>query len=241
MAELQKAITVYKAENAVNGKLYIGQTSRPERRFAEHTWKGSKSKILSAAIKKYGKEQFTFTILCWCPDKHYADYVEQKLIEAHNTRRVGYNICVGGEGLGTGEDNPSFGKKRSDECRKKISEAKLGEKNPMFGKQNTPEQKEKIRASLKGRKITWGDRIASAKKGVCTITPEELKDRAEKAAVKKRQPIRATNGEISVVFQSIKECAEALGYHEVCVQRYLRGAVKNRKGWVFNREPKNGD
>jgi group I intron endonuclease len=241
MREIPKAIAVYKAVNSINGKMYIGQTSRPERRFAEHTWKGSKSKILSAAIKKYGKEQFTFAVLCWCPDKDYADYVEQKLIEAHNTRRVGYNICIGGEGLGTGENHPSFGKKRSDKCRKKISEAKLGEKNPMFGKQNTPEQKEKIRASLKGRKITWGDKISAAKKGICTNSLEQIIARAEQAAIKNRQPVRATNGETSIVFGSIKECATVLGYHEVSVQRFLREAAKTSKGWVFTREPKHGE
>ena len=157
------AIAVYKATNVLNGKMYIGQTSRPERRFAEHTWKGSKSKILSAAISKYGKDKFEFTILCWCPDKSYADYVEQELIKAHDTRRVGYNICAGGEGFGSGEDHPCYGRKTTAEQRAAIRVAKLGDKNPQYGKQNSPEQKAKIREALLGREITWGDKISAAK------------------------------------------------------------------------------
>lgn len=233
-----KAIAVYKAVNAVNGKMYIGQTSRPERRFAEHTWKGSKSKILSAAIRKYGKEQFMFTILCWCPDKHYADYVEQKLIEAHDTRRVGYNICIGGEGLGTGRDHPLFGKKRSDEFKKKVSEAKLGEKNPMFGKQNTPEQKEKIRASLKGRKITWGDKISAAKKGVPPL-PKVIT--ASKAAIQARETgyrlIFTKDGEKSVIVKSFAEAARLLSIHDASIRRCLEGRQKHVAGWAVQKVP----
>jgi group I intron endonuclease len=238
MREIPKAIAVYKAVNSINGKMYIGQTSRPERRFAEHTWKGSKSKILSAAIKKYGKEQFTFAILCWCPDKDYADYVEQKLIEAHNTRRVGYNICIGGEGLGTGENHPCFGRKATPEQRKKLSEATTGVKNPMFGKQNTPEQKEKIRASLKGRKITWGDKISAAKKGIPPL-PKVLA--ASKAAIQARETgyrlIFTKDGEESVVAKSFAEAERLLPVHDASIRRCLEGKQKHVAGWVVQKVP----
>ena len=234
-------VAIYKATNILNGKMYIGQTARPERRFAEHTWKGSKSKILSAAIKKHGKENFEFKILCWCPDKAYADMVETKLIEAHDTRRVGYNICVGGEGFGSGEDHPCYGRKASDEERRLKAEGKRGALNPHYGKPNSPEQKAKIRASLQGRKNTWGAKVSASKKGIRTIPLDDLLERSAKGRAKRIVKVKAQRGDEIYVFESIRLCAAHFNMHEVCIQRYLRGAVKNRDGWLFSKVPKDGD
>ena len=234
-------VAIYKATNILNNKMYIGQTARPERRFAEHTWRGSKSKILSAAIKKHGKDNFEFKILCWCPDKSYADYVERELIKAHDTRRVGYNICAGGEGFGSGVDHPKFGKKATEETRKRIAAAKMGELNPHFDKPNSPEQKAKISESLKGRPVTWGAKVSAAKKGIRTIPLEDLLERSARGRAKRIVRVQALRGDELYVFESICKCAEHFKMHEVCIQRYLRGSVKNRAGWVFTKVPKDGD
>lgn len=207
-------VAVYKATNILNNKMYIGQTSRPERRFAEHTWRGSKSKILSTAIKKHGKENFEFTILCWCPDKSYADYVEQELIKAHDTRRVGYNICVGGEGFGSGEDHPCYGRKAGEEERRLKSESKRGILNPMFGKANTPEQKTKIRESLLGREITWGDKISAAKQN------------------KKSLVLR--KGNTTAHLASIAEAALFIGVQRRNLKKALSRDTNVCKGWTVS-------
>jgi len=230
-------VAVYKATNILNGKMYIGQTARPERRFAEHTWKGSKSKILSAAIKKHGKENFAFQILCWCPDKAYADMVETKLIEAHDTRRVGYNICIGGEGFGSGEDHPCHGRKASDEERKLKAEGKRGALNPMFGKENTPEQKAKIRESLLGRKVTWGDKISASKKGT-KIHPNTLVAR-RKADETRESGYRLifTSGKERVVAKSFAEAERILGVHDASIRRVLSGKQRFVGGWHVEKVP----
>lgn len=52
--------------------------------------------------------------------------------------------------------NKNFGLKRSEECRKKLSELaklKVGEKNPMFGKKHTEEAKQKMRDRIINRKF----------------------------------------------------------------------------------------
>lgn len=207
-------VAVYKATNILNGKMYIGQTARPERRFAEHTWKGSKSKILSAAIKKHGKESFEFKILCWCPDKTYADMVETKLIEAHDTRRLGYNICVGGEGFGSGEDHPCYGRKAGSEERRAKSEGKRGNLNPMFGKENTREQKAKIREALLGREITWGDKISAAKQN------------------KKSLVLRKGNAVVHLA--SIAEAAAWIGVQRCNLKKALSRDNNICKGWTVS-------
>ena len=207
-------VAVYKATNILNGKMYIGQTARPERRFAEHTWKGSKSKILSAAIKKHGKENFEFKILCWCPDKDYADVIETKLIEAHDTRRVGYNICVGGEGFGSGEDHPCHGRKASDEERRLKAEGKRGSLNPNYGKPNSPEQKAKIRESLLGREITWGDKISAAKQN--------------------KKPVVCQRYETKIKFLSIADAAEWIGVQRRNLKKALSRENNVCKGWAVS-------
>ena len=126
-------IAIYKITNILNGKMYIGQTIDPDSRWQRHKEASSKCKVISAAIKKYGKENFEFKILCWCPDKPYANYVEQGLIKAHDTRRAGYNICVGGEGLGSGEDHPCFGRVHSEREKESRAAKMRGANNPCYG------------------------------------------------------------------------------------------------------------
>lgn len=228
---------VYKITNRLNDKIYIGQTTRPCQRFAEHTWKGSKSRILVAAIKKYGKENFSFQVLCWCPDKTYADYIERELISAHDTRKTGYNICLGGEGFGSGEAHPCFGRKASESNRRKIAEAKMGAKNHMFGKQNTPEQKAKIRASLLGRQITWGNKISAAKKG-SPIHPNTIA--ARRRAFEDRESgyrLVFTNEKEQVIAKSFAEATRLLGVHDASIRKVLSGKQRSVGGWQVKKVP----
>ena len=45
-----------------------------------------------------------------------------------------FNFTPGGDGVGSGENHPRYGKKHSEESRKKISRAMSGKNNPMYGK-----------------------------------------------------------------------------------------------------------
>ena len=58
-------IGIYKIENLINHKIYIGQSFHIERRWREHCFPSTKS-IISDAIKKYGKENFSFQIIEEC-------------------------------------------------------------------------------------------------------------------------------------------------------------------------------
>lgn len=90
---MKKAI--YKYENKINHKIYIGQTNTPERRYKEHLYGHSyRESLIERAIQKYGIENFDFTILEWT--KNY-DEREQYWIEYYNSYKpYGYNICKGG-------------------------------------------------------------------------------------------------------------------------------------------------
>lgn len=103
---MKKAI--YKIENKINHKIYIGQSNDPERRFNEHCFKREKYiSLLDRAINKYGKDKFSFKILGW-----FEDYNKKEIYFIQHYRSLtpnGYNITKGGENpsIMKGEDNPA--------------------------------------------------------------------------------------------------------------------------------------
>jgi group I intron endonuclease len=55
------SIGIYKIENILNGKIYIGQSKHIETRWSEHCRESNQEKsLISKAIAKYGKENFIF-------------------------------------------------------------------------------------------------------------------------------------------------------------------------------------
>lgn len=103
---MEKAI--YKITNNINGKIYIGQTIHPNKRWWEHRQRAKTeydSYPIHLAIKKYGEENFTFSILEWTEDY---DRREKELIILYNSLSPnGYNVIPGGSvPVFIGEDHP---------------------------------------------------------------------------------------------------------------------------------------
>lgn len=90
-------IGIYKIENLVNGKVYIGQSIHIERRWQEHCQPSSRS-LIGKAIQKYGKEHFTFQVLDECTEE-YLDELEERYISVYNSVVPnGYNIETASKG-----------------------------------------------------------------------------------------------------------------------------------------------
>lgn len=92
---MEKAL--YKITNLINGKIYIGQTVHPNKRWWEHCYHASAKDDnlpIHLAIAKYGKNNFLFEVLEWSLDY---DKREQQLIKEYNSLTpCGYNILEGG-------------------------------------------------------------------------------------------------------------------------------------------------
>lgn len=113
---------VYKTTNLINGKIYIGKHQRFE---FDHKYYGS-GKILLAAIKKYGRENFKVTVLLWCKTVEELDKAEINFIKAFDARNTkkGYNIAKGGNGFHKGHKPWNKGK---TDCYSKETLKKIGE------------------------------------------------------------------------------------------------------------------
>ena len=97
---------IYLITNKINGKQYVGQTQKkPIYRFNEHASVSNKSNMaISKAIKKYGKDNFTFEIIekIYATQKDELVYLlnqsETKYISIYNTYKGnGYNSTSGGD------------------------------------------------------------------------------------------------------------------------------------------------
>lgn len=86
---------VYKTTNLINKKIYIGQHRS---QFFDDSYFGS-GKLITSAIKKYGKESFSVEVLCECNSQDELDNAEMLYIKQYNSTdiNVGYNITFGGQ------------------------------------------------------------------------------------------------------------------------------------------------
>ena len=132
-------IGIYLIENKVTKKQYIGQSIHIEKRIKQHQHKRDlNNSYLENSIKKYGWENFTWTILHKC-SKEELDNEEIKFIALYNTYYNGYNLTKGGEfsGLGNPMHNPIL-KQKAIESKKGFKHAKntklnLSKKNNSTG------------------------------------------------------------------------------------------------------------
>ena len=83
-------IGIYKIENLINHKIYVGQSVNIERRWAEHC-RANKKSLIGQAIKKYGKQNFSFTILEECnvdsldeKEEYYIKYFDSIIPNGYN-------------------------------------------------------------------------------------------------------------------------------------------------------------
>lgn len=177
---------IYKATNKINGVVYIGQTiqSLQERKIA-HQGDAHRNSLVyfHRAIRKYGKENFEWTILCETDSKQKLNILEKFYIATYRKMAQLYNRTDGGEG--------SFGYIPTVETKRKQSislKGKYGgEKHPMWGKPSlkrgiklSDEVRKKISEGHKGQ-IPWN-------KGKTGIYSEEARKKIREARAKQIFP-----------------------------------------------------
>jgi group I intron endonuclease len=142
---------IYQIKNTVTGKIYIGSAVDIDKRWREHIRTLSNNKhhsvTLQRSYNKHNTSDFIFEVIEEC-DRSVLIEREQYWIDELNSYKNGYNCSpTAGSPLGV---------KRSDELKQKLSELHIGlqagKNHPMWGRKHSEESKRKMSESLKGKK-----------------------------------------------------------------------------------------
>lgn len=219
---------IYRATSKTTKKVYVGLTINSlQTRKTQHKCRSKQMKThFYYAINKYGWDDFDWDILeSGIEDFSLLKEREIYWINELDSYKNGYNITSGGEGiLGFkfsdeqikkrtfyGEKNPFFGKKHSEETKKKISLKNSGKNAPRYGIKMSDKEKEFLRNVHLGKKKS----------------PEHIKKSVE-TRIREGSHLREKNGRArkviidGVLYLCIKTARETLGLSEMVMSYRLK-------------------
>lgn len=228
----EEIVYIYIHKNKINGKMYIGQSKNPSKRWGKNglgykPHKNGESRFWNA-IQKYGWNNFDHIIIAKCLYREMANQLEKELIFRYNTTndKYGYNIAIGGDG-NSGFQN--WTKERQEEYRRlqsKLSKEKW--KNEEYIKKQKAGMKKVMATEEYSQKMSksvrkyWSnkDNIEKHKKITRNI---------------KGQPIRCV--ETGMVFSSISEANECFGKstRSTAIHDFFRGKSKSALGYHWEK------
>lgn len=199
---------IYLIRNTVNGKVYVGLTTKDfDSRYRKNLLT-THNPHLKASILKYGEDKFeVIKDLAVAYSKEELDELEKHYIKEFDSMNPekGYNKTEGGHSG-----------KWSEEAKKKQSERNRGEGNPRYGVHLDEETKRKISLSVT-KSITGKGNPMYGKKHT-----EETK---RLMSEKRKKRVKCNTGE---TFDSIMEATEWCGLKDASsIGRCCRGRVKS--------------
>lgn len=162
---------IYGILNVINGKFYIGSTTRPDKRLKEHLRELNNGKHhsqpLQRAWTKYGSDSFIFLQLQEAYDEVELATLEMIYTEEYQAMTDGYVLVAGRDHITEISEETKQkmsetrkGKPKSEETRRKMSQAnrgennywygKTGELNPFYGRKHSPESIKRMSEVKKG-------------------------------------------------------------------------------------------
>lgn len=144
---------IYIFYHITNNKVYVGQSiTTPEKvisRYKKEIKYKRQNRLIIRAMRKHGFEAFKFLVVDKDIPVEHLDEMESVWIEFYDSHKgkLGYNATEGGEG--------TVGYKWSEESKRQQSiraSQRTGEKNPFYGKKHTQDVKDKIAESNRRRK-----------------------------------------------------------------------------------------
>lgn len=227
-------IGIYKIENKINHKVYIGQSWNIEKRFREHR-KNEGNSHLKNSFNKYGLANFSFDVLITFESvsQKGLDVFEHWCMKKFNSlnEEFGYNKReAGSRGIHSEETKKKMsisqkGHFVSYETRKKFSDMRKGEKHCNYGKHLSEETKEKIRNKNSGKENYWFGKHLSeeTKKKMSETHKNNRKYNARKVKC-------IETGES---FETITAAANSYGLKIGCIQSVCKGKSKATGGYKW--------
>lgn len=150
-----KITGIYKIENLINHKVYIGQSEDIIKRLKCHSTQVT-NEHLHNSICKYSLDNFSFEILKITYDLNYWEIFLIQIYHATDDR-YGYNVATGGEG---GNLGPEVNKRISESLRKSekykqsLKSPERSAKISYAAKHRTPETLYAMGSANRGKKIS---------------------------------------------------------------------------------------
>lgn len=205
--------TVYVHKNLKNEKYYVGCTRQnPKARWQNGLGYQKQPKMWSDIQNSDWNKDWVHGILGKFENKKDALNYEAFLIAMLDTIENGYNSS----------SFNSYNYKRTEEHRKKISEALSGKKNPMFGKHFTEETRKKMAEAHTGKHFT-----------------EEHKNKLSEAMTgKHNRPQKSVlqlsiNGELIAEYPSSYEAERQTGCNKGHICSCCKGKRKTCGGYIW--------
>ena len=217
---------VYCHTNKINGKKYIGITSRKP----EYRWKNvegySNNQHCYSAIKKYGWHNLTDEILYCDLKKEDAWEIEKRLIEEYKTtdENKGYNI-------GTGGEHGAEGSKRTEEQN-------LRKSKQMKAVMNAPAVVSKISNARQGIKFS-DEHIENLRKSHIGKSPSNKgvpMTEEQKVILRERKKSKMKKVycfETDTIYESVSEAARMTGVRAGNISGVCKGTRNQAGGHHF--------
>ena len=253
---------IYKVTHEPSGRFYIGQrVCRKGGKIDESYW-GSGA-VWKKILKKYPLAEFTREVLAFADNPEVLNQLEEVYVgDLFETDTNCVNLKSGGDQFifsddvkkrisvaNTGEKNGMYGKKHSEETKKKIAQKhtgmrasdatkqklsemrkgkrnpmygthRFGKENPMYGKKQTDEVKQRISECNTGEKNgMYGKQMSEKAK--------------REIGLKNGKPVMCV--ETGVVYSSAREAERCTGVRNASISLNISGKYKSAGGfrWVF--------
>lgn len=218
-------IGIYKIENKLNHKIYIGQSIDIKKRWREHNFASfhpsSKdyNMVIHKAIRKYGKSKFDYSIIEEC-SKEELNSREIYWINFFDSYNHGYNCSKGGTDY-THMGNP----------------IELYDYNGKFimGFPNTAEAAKYLKVSyntvyavLQGKRLSVKGYQIKRKKD-----PKIIKEYKNRQGGKIKVIMMNDDNNIINSFESATEAARQMSLDPSCITKCCKGKLKHCGGWKW--------
>lgn len=208
---------IYKAENIIDGKMYIGQTIKTlEERKRRHLSEAQSGKgfKFQEAIRYWGADKFRWTILEEVDTIQQLNEREKYWIEYYKSYKNGYNLTKGDSNPMNFVESKQHHEEvmRSKEVREKIS--KTMKKRIAEGNFFTEEHRRKISEKLKGNKHFQGHKR----------TPEAI----EASAKRRRKKVSCYDEKQNLVkkFDSLNDAVDWITINNIYPQIHNKTSYK---------------
>lgn len=243
---------IYVATNKLNGKQYVGKTTRTlEARRLSHEYEATSgsNNAIHRAIRKWGKDNFEWRVIEECSNEEHLSRAEIEHIKFLDTYSRGYNMTRGGEGqLGWNPQEET--RKLWSKQRKGTNQYTRGYIHPDNPSSWTDERKEQEKLKSEDRKREANKKRSEKLKGRKAWNAGKKTGPWKREHIKKIQASRRSSGYVWTIkvidamnmnelgtYFSQAECCRALKLDPKKVRRVINTDQKY-KGYYFR---KSGD